>query len=192
MCLRTNHIASRCTSSGKCYKCSGRHHVSICDFGQEKLRLQSFPRAENNKPPSDNPGKPPEHSGYIGSQNAVLLRTARVKLSDPNSESDGIVVGLIFDDGSQRSYLSQTAREKLNLEKCGRAAMLINVSGQTTQQLETRDQVQFTVESLQDDFKITIDSYVVPEICAPPPPPPCRDRKYKKPDTTTLICRTSN
>ena len=156
--------------------------MSICDFGQEKLRLQSFPRAENNKPPSDNPGKPPEatHSGYIGSQNAVLLRTARVKLSDRNSESDGIVVGLIFDDGSQRSYLSQTAREKLNLEKCGRAAMLINVFGQTTQQLETRDQVQFTVESLQDDFKITIDSYVVPEICAPPPPPPLQRQKIQE------------
>ena len=105
---------------------------------------------ENNKLPSDNPGKPPEatHSGYIGSQNAVLLWTARVKLSNPNSESDGIVVRLIFDDGSQRSYLSQTAREKLNLETCGRAAMLINVFGQTAQQLETRDQVQFTVESL--------------------------------------------
>ena len=68
LCLRKNHIASRCTSAGKCYKCSGRHHVSICDFGQEKLRPQSFPRAENNKPPSDNPGKPPEarHSGYSG------------------------------------------------------------------------------------------------------------------------------
>ena len=45
--------------------------------------------------------------------------------------------------------------------------MLIYVFGQTAQQLETRDQVQFTVESLQDNFKITIDSYVVPEICAP-------------------------
>ena len=104
----------------------------------------------------------------IGSQNAVLLRTARVKFSNPNSESDGIVVTLIFDDGSQRSYLGQTAEEKLNLETCGRAAMLINVFGliwQTAQQLETLDQVQFTVECLKDDFKITIDSYVVPEIC---------------------------
>ena len=137
-----------------------------------------IPKSRKQQTPSDNPGKPPEatHSGCIGSQNAVLLRAARVKLSNPNSESDGIVVRLIFDDGSQRSYLSQTAREKLNLETCGRAAMLINVFGQTAQQLETRDQVQFTVESLQDDFKITIDSYVVPEIC--------RDRKYKKPDTT--------
>ena len=76
-----------------------------------------------------------------------------MKLSNPNSESDGIVVRLIFDDGSQRSYLSQTAREKLNLETCGRAAMLINVFGQTALQLETLDQVQFTVESLQDDLK---------------------------------------
>ena len=101
----------------------------------------------------------------------MLLQTARVKLSNPNSESDGIIVRLIFDDGSQRNYLSQTAREKLHLETCGRAAMLINVFGQTAQQLETSDQVQFTVESLQDDFKLTIDSYGVPEICAPPPPP---------------------
>ena len=102
VCLRKNHIASRCTSARKCYKCSGWHHVSICDFGQEKLRPQSFSRVENNEPPSDNPGKPPEatQSGYIGSQNAVLLGTARVKLSNPNSGSDGIVVRLIFDDGS--------------------------------------------------------------------------------------------
>ena len=55
--------------------------------------------------------------------------------------------------------------------------MLINVFGQTAQRLETRDQVQFTVESLQDDFKITIVSYVVPEICPPPPPPPPLQRQ---------------
>ena len=81
------------------------------------------------------------------------------------------IARLIFDVGSQRSYLRHTVRDKLNLETCSRATILINAFGQSLEQLQTCDQVQFTVGSLNDSFQTTIDAYVVPEICAPPPPP---------------------
>ena len=70
------------------------------------------------------------------------------------------------------SYLRQTVRDKLNLETRSRATMLINAFGQSAEQLQTCDQVQFTLDSLNDSFQVTIDAYVVPEICAPPPRPP--------------------
>ena len=76
---------------------------------------------------------------------------------------------LIFDVASQRSYLRQAVRDKLNLETCSRATMLINAFGQSAEQLQTCDQVQFTVGSLNDSYQITIDAYVVPEIGAPAP-----------------------
>ena len=31
LCLRSGHVARRCTSRSKCWKCKGRHHISICD-----------------------------------------------------------------------------------------------------------------------------------------------------------------
>ena len=155
LCLRKNHIASKCTSNGKCFKCSGRHHVSICDYGQEKLRLQTSPKGEQSKQINDNSERPSEvtHSGYVGSQNTVLLQTVKVRLSNPNSTCNGVVARLIFDVGSQRSYLRQTVREKLNLETCSRATMLINAFGQSAEQLQTYDQVQFTVCSLNNSFQ---------------------------------------
>ena len=50
-----------------------------------------------------------------------------------------------------------------------KAQMLINAFGQSAEQLQTCDQVQFTVGSLNDSYQITIDAYVVPEIGAPTP-----------------------
>ena len=105
LCLRKNHIASKCTSNGKCFRCSGRHHVSICDYGQEKLRPQSSPKGEQSKQLSENSERPPEvtHSGYVGSQNTVLIQTAKVRLSNPNSPSNGVVARLIFDVGMNKN-----------------------------------------------------------------------------------------
>ena len=33
ICLRRGHISRECHSNAKCFKCGGRHHVSICSKG---------------------------------------------------------------------------------------------------------------------------------------------------------------
>ena len=73
----------------------------------------------------------------------------------------------------------ESVREKLNLETCSRATMLINAFGQSAEQLQTCDQVQFTVGSLNDSFQIAIDTYVVSEICAPLQRQEIREAQYR-------------
>ena len=74
--------------------------MSICDYGQEELRPQTSPKGEQSKQLSENSERPPEvtHSGYVGSQNTVFLKTAKVRFSNPNSRSNSVV-----DVGSQRT-----------------------------------------------------------------------------------------
>ena len=45
--------------------------------------------------------------------------------------------------------------------------MLINTFGQHADQLKTCDPVNITVGSMHDEFKLNIETLVVPEICAP-------------------------
>ena len=36
-CLRDGHVLKNCTPSFSCFKCEGKHHISICD---EKKRIR--------------------------------------------------------------------------------------------------------------------------------------------------------
>ena len=45
--------------------------------------------------------------------------------------------------------------------------MLLDTFGQPADQLKTCDLVNITVGSMHDEFKLNIDTLVVPEICAP-------------------------
>ena len=60
-----------------------------------------------------------------GIKNTVLLQTAKVKLANPDYPANIIIARLIFDTGSQRSYLRQNVQQMLNLETVGKVKMLI-------------------------------------------------------------------
>ena len=96
--------------------------MSICDYGQEKLRPQTSPKGEQSKQLSENSERPPEvtHSGYARSQNTILLQTAKVGLSNPNSTSNSVVARLIFDVGS-------VITEKLFETNCSREVEFRNL-----------------------------------------------------------------
>ena len=55
----------------------------------------------------------------------------------------------------------------LNLETVGKVKMLINTFRQPADQLKTCDLSNITVGSMHDEFKLNIETLVVPEICAP-------------------------
>ena len=95
------------------------------------------------------------------------MQAAKVKLANPDYPANIITARLIFAMGSQRSYLKQNVQQMLNLETVGKVKMLINTFGQPADQLKTCGLVNITVGSMHDEFKLNIETLVVPEICAP-------------------------
>ena len=95
ICLKKGHVSKNCKSSYKCFKCQNRHHISICEDDNKNgdQTIITFTNKVNNN---------------------ILLQTAKGKVSSVgiNKYCD---VRILFDSGSQRSYLTDDLRKRLNL-----------------------------------------------------------------------------
>ena len=95
-CLRRGgHLARNCDTKIQCFKCSGRHHLAVCNSSM----------ADSSNIPAGATASPALH---IGSGMHVFLQTAQVNVSIPWKElSHILIVRSIFDTGAQRSYINQ-------------------------------------------------------------------------------------
>ena len=113
ICLKYGHTSISCPSNYKCFKCGGKHHISI------GLKERHFVR------PLDNEGRKTEYvdnthvNTHLSTEknngsNGVLLQTAQAELSnfDGSVRTNG---RLLFDSGSQRTYIKEEMRNKLQL-----------------------------------------------------------------------------
>ncbi|CAB4034050.1 Hypothetical predicted protein [Paramuricea clavata] len=71
---------------------------------------------------------------------------------------------LIFDSGSQRSCITSTIRDKLNLPIVRRDTLKINAFGSKDEDITSCDMVQFQLDT-ERGHKLNLSAYVVPLIC---------------------------
>ena len=149
VCLKTGHAANHCQSELKCNKCNGRHHGSLCRSG-----FQLQPAGNNvtqpnlshvtqrNLSPVTQPSTSQQSSGatavdqsqgttstfYVNAKTSVLLQTATATVSNPNSLKS-LQARVIFDSGSQRSYISSRVWNALELLSLHSENLVIKTSG---------------------------------------------------------------
>ena len=88
-------VARNCDPKIQCFKCSGRHHLAVCNSSM----------ADSSNIPSRATASPALH---ISSGMHVFSQTAQVNVSIPGKElSHSLTVRAIFDTGAQRSYINQ-------------------------------------------------------------------------------------
>ena len=97
---------------------------------------------------------------------AVLLQTARAMIHNPDLADTSLEVRLLFDGGSQRSYLSERARDLLNLKPCGEQSLSIATFGSSRRTKKVCPIVNVCL-TLKGYPRITMTLYVVPTICEP-------------------------
>ena len=84
----------------------------------------------------------------VNSQTPVLLQTAKVYLHNPQSDNKShVTVMLVMDSGSQRTFLTNRARQTLNLNTLGSERLSINTFGTTTEADSDCDIVEFKLET---------------------------------------------
>ena len=64
----------------------------------------------------------------MGSHDSILLQTAQAFIGNGNA-STGIRARVIFDSGSQKSYITQRARDQLNPQTISKESLLIKTFG---------------------------------------------------------------
>ena len=163
LCLQVGHNSRNCTAKWKCFSCKGRHHVAICSNNPEKLNdFNNF----NKKTEGVHVSETATH--VAGSENKVLnpvlLQTAVTNVSSTD-EKHSHKVRLLFDSGSQMSYVSPRVRDLLKLETVQTKEMSIKTFGGERRN-KVLDLVNICVKTKDPNFNIYIQAFVS-DICHP-------------------------
>ncbi|OXA52865.1 Pro-Pol polyprotein [Folsomia candida] len=108
ICLGRGHIAKKCKASVSCRVCKSNHHEVMCsqvekdDQQDNSYTFISTDAAQTN----------------IQCQSDVLLKTVLVKVGCQEKKEDR-VVRLLFDEGSQRSYITYSTAKAIRSKPMG-------------------------------------------------------------------------
>ena len=179
VCLRKNHMSRECRSTMKCNKCNGRHHVSICNSGQggRQEPNNTLPKTDSTSTPQPTSqvlvNSPSNHvptttaSLYcIDARTPVLLQTARASVCKVNNPNVSREVRIIFDCGSQRSYITDELENYLTLDPICTETMLIKTFGSENCSTQLCEVVELEV-SPQIGGSLKMSFLSVPLICEP-------------------------
>ena len=112
-CLLNGHVMKNCRANYKCFNCQGKnHHTAICD----RLKCIKSDAKETEILTANDGNKNNENvSMLVDAKTDVLLQTADCTISNP-SETKSLKVKVLLDPGSQKTYLSDTVRDFLQLD----------------------------------------------------------------------------
>ena len=116
--MDNGHIAKNCTSQYVCKRCKkSKHHISICEADPLGKHNDSNNDKEggNNTTDKDNSS----FTGHTGCENkGILLQTALADIcsADTTEVINTTLARLLFDSGSQRSYISAKVRETITVK----------------------------------------------------------------------------
>ena len=103
---------------------------------------------------------------YVETKNSVLLQTAKGYISAPNDSANMALARLLFDGGSECSFVLTRLKDALALPVIGQETLIIKTFGSDQGTLQTCDIVQFCVRSPYNDLNIYVNVYVTPVVCA--------------------------
>ncbi|XP_071132834.1 uncharacterized protein [Mytilus edulis] len=182
-CLGKHHI-KECKSKGSCRNCSKRHHTSLCSEVKHTADPDKRSNSDTNNPlnscnknettPSTstivNLVKDTEiqedstilHSSAQFHSN-VLLKTAVAPVWSDRHCTD---TNILFDEGAQRSFVTESLARKLNLQREGADNIQLSSFGETNANARRLDKATVYVET-ETGHKIPIQVLIVPMIATP-------------------------
>ncbi len=175
-CLVKGHIVKKCRSAPQCQTCKRKHHPSICEqIATEPPQNPESPAentAANISVPTLNPEAPPFRSTtattavHWTNSRSVLLQTARAVIYNPKFPEMRVELRMLLHGGSQRSYLTERARRRLNLTSVGEQKLSIAAFGSTRGGPQVCPIVNVGM-LLKGYPSLTMPLLVVPRICEP-------------------------
>ena len=182
ICLRRGHISKDCRSSSKCSNCRGRHHISICGYNSRKVPpsgdgrhsndskgstgadLSSSGRLDPERPPFS-PSEP-STTCYARGGEGVLLQLAQCFVFNPNEPHKGVKIFVLFDTGSQCSYVTHELCSRLSLSSLGTKSVSIMTFGSKQEHIQNCNVVKLGVETKTGSNRV-LKLLSVGHICEP-------------------------
>eukprot|EP00794_Sanderia_malayensis_P006304 gene6304-biopygen5218 len=150
LCMKIGHMAKRCQSTIKCRDCGRRHNTAICE-GEKHEEVKA---------------KEEESTSTMASKGreGVLLQTAQAIVYG-NDKTKKTKINILFDGGSQRSYITEELRKKLGLKGEKKETVNVNTFG-TDKKIKNESEL-VTVNIEIDEGVIPIKALSFPTICSP-------------------------
>ena len=160
-CLQRGHRAKECNKANNCRKCHGSHHQSICSIIQSKNENKDKPADQNVEGAAAKSEESLLQPEQVTSTTAntrhrtthVLLQTATVYAVNPEN-SRRIKVRVLFDPGSQRSYITSSLKSRLGLSTCKKETVHLNTFAQDQFKKQSCEGVRLDLQGLDGDFVI--------------------------------------
>ena len=168
-CLN-RYSVSKCKSRNRCKVCHRKHHTSLCQNVEPPPPVSSNESTTTNKisgaPPTDKTAALSVASYHIGDTDRhtpVLLKTA---VASVGSHNNHVSAHILFDEGSQRSFITSEAATKLDLKPETQETTSLSTFGGTTSSVKRIDTATIYLETTQEET-IPIRVIIVPTIAAP-------------------------
>ena len=95
------------------------------------------------------------------------MQTATVNVNSKRSNYNRVKCRLLFDSGSQRTYISRTLVDAIEAETIRTEYLAVGTFGASTTECLPRDVVRITISDRADQESIQIEPIVVEKICNP-------------------------
>ena len=162
------HRVSACSLRHHCRKCQRKHHTSLCsdtDSPKETTTKQPTTIISTSTPSSSSTTQPVATSGqyHVASGGVCLLKTAVATVSSHGTSVDA---NILFDEGSQRSFVSKGLADCLQVKPHKTEILSISTFGT---QVSHTSQFETTVILLHGTAGqlIPLTVLIVPTIAAP-------------------------
>ena len=162
------HKVSTCTSKHRCRKCRRKHHTSLCTDSSSE---PSTPRQDTTKEPIISSAtlsttvSPPTTTTalHLAGNNICILKTAVATVS---AEGTYVEANILFDEGSQRSFITKSLADCLTLQPHGTEELSISTFGTQTSHVNKLDVATIYLHTISGQ-PIPLTVLIVPTIAAP-------------------------
>lgn len=161
-CLKPNHVVRACNNKGKCQRCSRQHHTSLCSQEQVSSTSESESSTQQSAKASTS-----STNMYVNTETSILLQTCIAQASLDSCQGQTQLVRVLLDSGSQRTYITQQLKDKLNLTPTGKEQLCIKTFGQDCDKVQTVEVVKLCLSNVKTHENVFISALVVPMICSP-------------------------
>ncbi|VDI30698.1 Hypothetical predicted protein [Mytilus galloprovincialis] len=152
-----NHRISECRSKNTCRKCQRKHHTSLCN----ETSVQNS-QSQNVTSNTEN-STPIMHTSAKQENSTVFLKTAIAPIWSQNQCADAHI---LFDEGAQRSFMTQEIADKLNVKPDGKETLNISAFGNSDKNVRHMKKATVFLEADSGE-KIPLQVLIVPTIAAP-------------------------
>ena len=166
ICFEKSHVASSCKQNYKCNKCNGRHHISICTFSKQMNSPQT-PQNGQSQNSQSAPATPDQDSSSNNSstnRNNILKQAATASISNLVKNSVTTDVQVIFDSGSQRTYLNEALCERLKSPVIRSERIIVETFG--NDKFQARDVNVVLIKFFTGYKNVFVEEICSPVVCA--------------------------